>query len=357
MATLLFGIIRGEWREDNMKIGMYGGKFLPLHMGHVYSITKAACMVDELYVVLSYSKIRDELFVQKGNIKPLPYSLRYRWLKQLTKDMENVTVIAVEDTADSDESYDWEQGAADIKRAIGKEIDVVFGSEESYRETFQSLYPNATYTLIDANRDLYPISATRIRQDGPFQHWEYIPDVAKSYFVKKVVLVGTESCGKSTLTRYLAKLFNTSYVEEYGRTVCDRLGGSEGVLTKEDYYHIAYGHKMKEQEAIEKANKVVFIDTEAIVTQFFAGLYQREQYPVLDEIAKIQDYDLYLLLEPDVTWVDDGTRHHGDERVRKENHARLKELLDQQGVTYITISGDYEERLSSALHQIKKIMK
>lgn len=338
------------------KVGFYGGKFLPLHQGHVFLITKAACMVDELYVVLSYSEIRDTLLVEKGNIKPLPYQVRLRWLSQITKDMENVKVIAVEDTADSDETYDWAKGAADIKQAIGKEIDVVFGAVEEYKEIFATLYPNAHYEIIDPHRTTYPISATMIRTDGPFQHWEYIPNVAKPYFVKTVAVVGTESCGKSTLTKYLATLFNTTYTAEYGRTLTEALGGCEGIMNEDDYFRIQYGHKLQEQEAKEKANKVTFVDSEAIVTQYYAKLYNKETYPLLDEIIRTQHYDLWLFLEPDVKWVDDGTRTFGEEEVRKENNQLLKRFLKEHNVAYTTIAGDYQERLDKAYALVRQLI-
>jgi HTH-type transcriptional repressor of NAD biosynthesis genes len=338
------------------KVGFYGGKFLPLHQGHVYMITRAACMVDELYVVLSYSKIRDAKLVEKGNIKKLPFELRLRWLSQMTKDMENVKVLAVEDLADSDESYDWVQGAREIKKAIGKPIDVVFGSEESYRPIFNQLYPNAQYEVIDPERKMFPISATQIRTDGPFKHWEYIPNAAKSYFVKTVAIVGTESCGKSTLTRYLAAVFNTTYTEEYGRIVTDELGGCENIMTAEDYYRIQYGHKMKEEEAKRKANKVTFIDSEAIVTQYYAKLYNKEQYPLIEEIVNTQYYDLWLFLEPDVPWVDDGTRTFGEEQVRQENNRLLKEMLDKRNIRYEIIDGGYEERFCKAYDLVNEML-
>ncbi|MDR7077358.1 NadR type nicotinamide-nucleotide adenylyltransferase [Neobacillus niacini] len=111
-----------------------------------------------------------------------------------------------------------------------------------------------------------------------YRHWEYIPNFVKPYFVKKIVLVGTESCGKSTLTKNLAKIYNTTYVEEYGRTVCEELGGCDGIMIKEDYQKIAYGHKMAEYQAIEKANKLVFIDAEANVTQFYSNLYNNQKH-------------------------------------------------------------------------------
>lgn len=339
------------------KVGFYGGKFLPLHMGHVYAIKKAACMVEELYIVLSYSHSRDKRLVEEGNIKPLPYQLRLRWLSQLTKDMKNVHVIAVEDAANNDEEYDWHQGALDIKKFIGKDINVVFGSEESYRDIFAREYPTALYEIIDAERTLYPISATEIRRDGAFKHWAFIPDVAKPYFTRSVAIVGTESCGKSVLTKYLSTLFNTSYVEEYGRTLTDELGRCEDVMLEEDFYHIAYGHKMNEKKAREEANKVYFVDSEAIVTKYYAELYTGKEYPLLDAIIDTQHYDLWLYLEPDVKWVDDGTRTFGEDEVREANNLRLKELMDEKKINYISISGDYQTRLEQSILEVHKMLK
>lgn len=132
--------------------------------------------------------------------------------------------------------------------------------------------------------------------------------------------------------------------------------GCDGVIAKEDYHKIAYGHKMEEYKAIEKANKLVLIDTEAIVTQFYSNLYNQEHQPVLDEMAKLQDYDLWLFLEPDVKWVDDGLRVHGEEAMRVHNNESLKELLDNQKITYNILSGDYHRRLISAVELIEDLL-
>ncbi len=100
-----------------------------------------------------------------------------------------------------------------------------------------------------------------------------IPSVARSYFVKKVVVVGTESCGKSTLVRNLASVFNTNYVAEYGRTRCEEIGGYDGVLLDEDYPMIAYEQQRQVEKASAFSNRVLFVDTEATVTQFYSELY------------------------------------------------------------------------------------
>lgn len=335
------------------KVGFYGGKFLPLHQGHVYAIIKASTMVDELYVVLTHSEKRDQELCEGSKLTFIPSRIRLRWLSQLTKDMKHVKVIEVEDY-DGDEDYNWKEGALKIKEAIGKNIDVVFSSERGYDPIFQELYPEATHVLIDEKREQVPISATEIRKKGVFTYWDYIPEVAKPYFVKKIVILGTESCGKSTLTRNLALIYNTTYVSEYGRDVCEELGGCDGIMLDEDYPLIAYGHKLKEYEASKRANKIVFIDTEAAVTQFYAELYNQKTQQVLNEIAKLQRYDLCLFLEPDVKWVDDGLRVHGEQKVREDNNQRLKEFLNEYGIPFVSISGNYQERLEKAIKLIRE---
>jgi HTH-type transcriptional regulator, transcriptional repressor of NAD biosynthesis genes len=338
-----------------MTVGFFGGKFLPLHLGHVYAIVHASSIVDELFVVLSHSEKRDRELCQHTKMRYVPAQIRLRWLSQLTKDMPNVKVISIEDDQGG-EDYDWEEGSRLIKQAIGKTIDFVFSSELDYGDIFEKHYPDSKHILIDPNRSHVNISATKIRNEGLFRNWEYIPDVVKTYFIKKIVVVGTESCGKSSLTRNLAKIYNTSYVSEYGRTVCEELGGCDGIIVKEDYHKIAYGHKLEEWKAIEKANKVVFIDTEAIVTQFYSKLYNREHQSVLDEIAKLQDYDLWLYLEPDVKWVNDGLRVHGAEVIRAQNNQELKDLLNHHQINYKILSGDYANRLTSAIAYVNDIM-
>lgn len=333
------------------KVGFLGGKFLPLHQGHVYAIINASTMVDELYIVLSHSEKRDRELCDGSKISYIPSQIRLRWLFQLTKEMDNVKIVEVEDQ-DGNEDYKWKEGALKIREVIGKEIDVVFSSEPEYGPIFNELYPEAEHILIDVNRQHVPISATKIREDGVYAYWDYIPEVAKPFFIKKVVILGTESCGKSTLTRNLACIYNTTYVKEYGRDYCEELGGCDGIILEEDYPMIAYGHKLKEYEAISNANKIVFIDTEAVVTQFYSELYNQKHQTVLDEIARIQKYDLCLYLEPDVKWVDDGLRVHGEQKVRIETNFRLMELLKNNGINFVSIGGTYQDRLEKSIELI-----
>jgi HTH-type transcriptional repressor of NAD biosynthesis genes len=342
-------------RKDK-KVGFLGGSFLPFHQGHAYLITSAYTQCDKLYIILSVSEKRDRNKCEGSMIDPIPWGIRLRWLRQYTKDMDNVEVLVEHDDADSNETYDWEEGLKETKRLIPEEVNVIFSSEPSYERFFKKVFPKAKHVVIDDNREMFPISSTAIREEGVIKHWEYLPDVVKPYFVKKVVIVGTESCGKSTLVRNLAKLYNTQYVKEYGRTMCEWAGGEDEVLTPDLYPYIAYIHKAKEFKKQQSANKILFIDTEALVTKYYLELYANQKDKLYDHIAKHQDYDLILFLSPDVPWVNDGTRSHGEEDVRRENHMRMMKIFEQAGVEYKILKGSYKEKFQKSLSLINQLL-
>ena len=334
-----------------MTVGFFGGKFLPLHQGHVNCIIKASGMCDILYVGVSHSDDDMELF--DGKMKPITLEKRMQFVSQIASQLPNVKVISFKQKNTMD-ILDWKDGASIIRNTIMKQIDFVFSSEDSYGAFFDNLYPNSKHVLLDIDRDEFPIYATDIRRDGAFKHWNYIPNVCKSYYNKKVVIIGTESCGKSTLVKKLALHYNTNYVAEYGRDMCELL--NTGQPTKEYYPYIAYGHKTKEFNAILNSNKILFVDTEATVTQFYSELYADKTYAVLEEIVKTNDYDLFILLDIDVPWVNDGLRIHGWERQRIDNHKKLIVLLEKYGVEYKLVKGSYNERYLKSVELVDELL-
>ena len=337
-------------------VGFYGGKFAPIHMGHVYSMIQASTLVDELHVIVSYDeKYEKEVLFKDAVIEHVPFNVRLRWWHQITKDMSHVHVHAVYEQQ-TGQFEDWEKGAEGIKKAIGKDITHVFSSEHSYTDFFDKLYPEAKHVVIDASRSAYNISATKLRTEGVMKHWNMLPEIVKPYFVKKVVVVGSESCGKSTLIKNLANLYNTNYVEEFGRTYYERLGNCADVTLTSDYSEIAFEHKYHEKKQAEKANKLLFIDTEANVTQYYSMLYLNHFNPTVDAVANEQKYDLWLFLEPDVKWVDDGTRVHGEQSIREENNKQLKGILDKRGIEFVSICGSYSERLEESMKHINNLI-
>ena len=241
------------------KIGMYGGSFNPLHLGHVNDIIEASNQCEKLYVVLSNT----------NDPKEIDHRERLMWLKSITSDMENVEVFEIFDRNTSKETYDWNLGAQDIKNYINAPIDAVFsGDDYKGRNIWETLYPESE--IVYFPRDEINISSTKIRQD-PFKYYDYLPKIVQRHYVKKVCVLGTESCGKSTLVRNLSKYFNTTYVEEAGRFICDEAGGIDN-MQKYHYFEILFKHKQLEKEAFDNANRVLLIDTDSLITLYYYKL-------------------------------------------------------------------------------------
>ncbi|TCS94872.1 multifunctional transcriptional regulator/nicotinamide-nucleotide adenylyltransferase/ribosylnicotinamide kinase NadR [Hazenella coriacea] len=336
-------------------VGMYGGKFYPIHLGHVYAMIVASTLVDELHIIISYDDEYEKNILSNGSRLPhIDYQLRMRWWKEITKDLPYVHVHAVYEKNDG-MFESWKLGSAGIKKVVGKPITHVFSSESAYGAIFEKLYPEANHMVIDENRKKYPISATQLRNEGVYKHWDMLPDVVRRNYVKKVAIVGTESCGKSTLVKNLATLYNTNFVEEHGRSFYEELGSYD--TFEEDYLKIAYRHKYFEERALYNTNKVVFIDTEATVTHMFLKEYHNISNETLRMISKEQKYDLWLLLEPDVEWVDDGTRAFGKYEQRLSGNDLIKRMLDENGVDYTSIKGNYHDRLTVSMKLIDSIIK
>ena len=330
------------------KIGMYGGAFDPLHIGHMNLIIKAASMCEKLYVVLSFSRKRDYI----------PMEIRYRWIRNSFRHMDNIEIITLEDNAISKEEYDkdsyWEQGRDYVLAQIGAKVDIVFcGSDYVGTSRYEKLY-GCKVEYIDRNE--IKVSSTDIR-NNPFKYWEYIPNICRSYFTKKILLVGGESTGKSTLTENLALAYNTNFLEEVGREVCD-YAGSEDLMIEEDFHEILLKHKVKEMELIKQSNKFLFVDTDAITTKFFSQFLLEEKEnrvdKLADAIAHINSFDMIFFLEPTVEFVQDGTRNEKIEADREKYSNQIKELLDNAEMEYISLKGDYLSRFEAIRKKINE---
>lgn len=334
------------------KVGMYGGSFDPLHIGHIHDMIRAAAMCEELYIMISWCDGRESTSKE----------LRYRWILNSTKHLPNVKIIMIEDTAVSKEEYNtdyyWEKGAQDIKNTIGKPIDAVFcGSDYFGTNRFESLYcPESEVIYFD--RAEVPISSTDIRAWAS-EHWDYIPDVCKDYYTRKVLIVGGESTGKSTLTQNLALAYNTNFVAEVGRETCEYAGGEEFMLS-EDLIENLIRQKDEVRKAAKKSNRILFVDTDALTTGFYCDLLlEKEERDNLvrlaDSIHLTNTWDLVLFLEPEGTeFIQDGTRNEEIAARRKKYSEMLKAFFDRNQVDYHTVAGDYLDRFNKAKELIEK---
>lgn len=328
-----------------MKVGFIGGKFLPLHQGHIYAIMKASSIVDKLYVILSSSETRDKELCL-GKCKYPDSKIRLSWLGELTHDMENISIIHIEDDAGT-ENYDWKDGSDKIKKSIPEHIDYIFSSEIEYSDIFKKLYPESKHIIIDPNRNSINISATKIRE-SIYSHWTYMPSYVREFFVKKILITGTESCGKSTLTKKLAKIYNTKFCRETGRDYCEKYSNN---LTVEMFDSIAMEHYLEQKHLLKDCKEYLFVDSDSIVTNYYLNLYYGKKSNTVENINT--PYDLVLYLEPDVEWVPDGFRFAETNRENLNNN--LKDMYKSNGINYVSISGNWCERLEKSIKEINDI--
>lgn len=336
-------------------IGFYGGKFSPLHLGHVRTMLEASTQVDELHVAVVADEAGEQSSLYSDGQSKVPFfpvSVRVRWWRELTKNLPHVHIHGVPLSGGSDD--EWAEGAKGVWDAIGEPIHKVFSSEPSYGEFFKIHYPEAEHVLVDPERTRVPVSSTAIRSEGISRWWEYLPEPVRRDLTLTVVILGTESCGKSVMTSQLAAYYNTVSVEEYGRTYMGVVGDTQ--TRPEDYPVIAAQHFLDVQEAKNHANRVLFVDTEAWVTQNFSRMYEGQEDPVVQAFAETQKYDLYLYLEQDIPWVDDGTRVFGSQSARRDAERGLKGYLEKAGIPVVSVSGDYRQRLQQCIKAVDALI-
>jgi len=329
------------------KVGMYGGSFNPLHLGHLECIIKAAGLCEELYIVISY----------RDDGKDVDLKVKIRWVYQLTKHIGNIKIIPLKDNTSRKEDYkedEWDKDCNIVKKQIGKKIDVVFcGSDYDENSFWNKCYFDSEFYVFERNK----YSSTEIRKNI-YKHWDWMPQVVRSHFNKKVLIIGGESVGKSTLTINLANYFNTNYLEEVGRDLSE-LSGTDVYMLSEDFTRILLEHKAKEMRIIKHSNKVLFEDTDCLITRFFMNFFNVENLEVNDNlseaISKLNNYDLILFLEPDVTWVQDGDRSEIIAADRTKFSNMIKDYYNKSGFNFHCISGDYVTRFEQAVKLVNEL--
>ena len=333
------------------KNGLVFGKMYPPHLGHFHLIDSAIAQCEKVTVLVC--SLKNEY---------IPGSLRYDWIRQ-TYSKFDVNVVHVTDevvqypVSDEDELF-WDIWIGIIMRELSN-LDVVFTSEDYGKELAKRInhkYPdlNIDSVEVDNARKKYPASGTAIREN-PYKNWQYIPDIVKPYFMKKVILMGPESTGKSTMAKRLAEHFGTTYVPEYGREYTD----NNTLKSVADIDYIAIGHVKRAHEiALHNAKfspdaKFLFLDTDLIITQIWSEIYFKQvpYYAKSLQNDYIQQGDLYLLMDVDIPWHDDGTREFP--YLRKWHFDRIESELKDRKLNYVIVSGDGEKRFENCLDAIK----
>lgn len=335
-----------------MKVGITFGGYCPMHQGHLDLIMRAKKENDVCYVVVcgyNNEPRADEI--------GLTLNRRFSLVKQMFKDDEQVKIVMVNDTElgidESMSESNWDIWLRYVTKKLISEGQIQnwftwYVGEQSYVD---SLFKRSKdfwkiNDVVYVNRSNNPISATMIREN-PIKYWNKIAWPFRQYFSTNILITGTASEGKSTLTRDIATYFGIPYSEEYGRTYMAYYGKADTDLTVTDFQEFLIEQRRDTKAKIESAGNhgIVISDTDNMVTLMYAKAYAEdpnidlteEDYNTLEQLAwnikRGIQWDKIFLLPPKNKFVDDGTRYMVQSTIdeRMKNYEKLVALIKKFG--------------------------
>lgn len=173
----------------------------------------------------------------------------------------------------------------------------------------------------------------------------------------KVVLFGPESSGKTTLSKLLARHYNTVWVPEYARDYLQNKWNNERkTCENSDMLPIAEGQMKSENELALKADKILICDTDLLETKVYSKeFYGGFVHPDLEKAAVQNTYDLYFLTYIDTPWKKDDLRDRPGQRLEMFN--AFENALVKNHRPYVLLKGDKKERLETAIREIDELLK
>lgn len=322
--------------EKKFKTGLIVGKFFPLHKGHQYLIETALKQSEKLTVIVCHC--------DKYNIDP---NKRAGWIRKLYPQVK-VKIFRHDNSLDNTSTDISPKWAKITIKFLGYIPDAVFSSENY--GLFYSNCMGCTHVLVDKKRENVPISGTLIRSN-PFKYWKYLSEPVRGYFTKRIVVLGAESTGTTTLAKALAKQYKTSWVPEYGRTYFEgKITAENQNWNTDEFIHIAKTQNAFEDSLANKSNGFLICDTDAFATRLWHERYMGFLSPKLDKIKNTGNKSLYILTGDEIPFVQDGLRD--GEQIRHQMHLRFIEELDKHNLRYIIVKGSRKSRLHQAVKEI-----
>lgn len=181
--------------------------------------------------------------------------------------------------------------------------------------------------------------------------------------IKKIVIIGPESTGKSTLSGQLATHYKTLWCPEYAREYLLEHGMN---YTYDDLLTIAKGQVALEEKMTQfaiansqsaKAHFPLFIDTDMYVMKVWCEFVFGKCHTFILERIAARKYDHYLLCNIDLPWVKDELREYPDLERRQQLYSIYKNIMSGQPVSWTDISGNSDERLAKAIQAVDQLLK
>lgn len=170
--------------------------------------------------------------------------------------------------------------------------------------------------------------------------------------MKKIVVIGPESTGKSTLCKQLAAHYHTTWCPEYARQYLEQYGKE---YSYDDLLSIARG-QLALEDSMQPERGPYFIDTNMYVMQVWCEyVFGKCHQFIIDQVVE-RKYDLYLLCNVDLPWAYDPLREYPEEAPRQELYRHYRELMISQSTPWVEISGDYRQRLHQSIAAVDAII-
>jgi NadR type nicotinamide-nucleotide adenylyltransferase len=274
-----------------------------------------------------------------GTLERMPVAKRVGWIADLYPQAEQILSLPDPwfDRPDHDSPAYAERYARELE-FLGR-FDRVFTSEHGYGAFAETL--GAENRVLDEARSLVPISGTAIRE-SLYEHRGWMDPLVYTSLIQKVVMVGTESTGKTTLARELARVYDTLWTHEFGRELWEAQDG--GTFT--DHLELAETQLRREHAAARHARDYLFCDTNAWTTLHWSlfgyGAADERLWRMVDRT--MADY-MWVVCDTDIPFEDDGTRELLGSKAARMHDQQVSDLR-KRGVDFITASGSLSDRVN-----------
>lgn len=347
--------------------GLVIGKFYPPHSGHVHLVESALGRCERVTVQVLYA-----------SVESIPGPARADWLQRTLSGREGLRVVHGLD--DEPVDYGSEQAwnaherimrevlAAADRAGPWPPVDAVFTSEPYGQELARRF--GATHVPVDPSRALHPVSGTAVRSDV-VGNWHFLAPAARAGLCRRVVVVGAESTGTTTLSMDLHRALSergggwkrTRWVAEYGREYSADLQARQRIQNlshlpsdfpwnEADFREICRVQREREDAAALDGSPVLVCDTDGLATCLWQERYMGAASSWVEAFARtLAPRALYLLTSHEgVEFEDDGLRDQP--HLRPGMTARFREVLARGSVPWFELRGDRSRRLAQALELV-----
>ena len=334
--------------------GLVIGKFYPVHAGHLNLVRSALERCSHVTVQVLWS-----------SQESIPAEVRAQWIRD---ELPGAHVVTGADDAPVDYESDdaWTAHVTVMKDlldagcvpgcAAEAPVDAVFTSDVYGAELARRF--DAAWVQVDPGRAAVSVSGTAVRAD-PGGHWWALPAGVRSWFARRVVVLGAESTGTTTLAEALQEHYGLPPVPEFGREWSEvRPGGLEAPWHTAEFDLVAREQARIEDDAARRTPLPLLVcDTDPFATTLWHERYTGTRSPSVEAFAAGRVPDLYLLTGDEIPFVQDGLRD--GEHVRHGMQERFREVLAAQagaGAPWVELRGTREERLAEAVRLVDALV-